>query len=186
MAVSPHFAHLGNGSNRPHDESEASAAHPGEGPRTVRDPCRPRACLSSPSSLSFPFEGPASADLDFPGGQRPWRARRLGKRLRPRGPFCLSRDLLAMRMKLRVPHGQQGGALAFVCSQVLAGGGGSFHLFTPLGPAWWNPRSPDAGQSSRRLTTPSPPKALHSCGPRFRPVSHHSLRHAVLAPPDQG
>ena len=29
-------------------------------------------------------------------------------------PFCLSRDLLAMRMKLRVPHGQQGGALAFV------------------------------------------------------------------------
>lgn len=101
-------------------------------------------------------------------------------------PFCLSRDLLAMRMKLRVPHGQQGGALAFVCSQVLAGGGGSFHLFTPLSPAWWNPRSPDAGQSSRRLTTPSPPKALHSCGPGFRPVSHHSLHHVVLAPPDQG
>lgn len=151
-----------------------------------RGPWWPCARLSSPSSLGFPFEGPASSDLDSPGGQWPWRARRLGKRLWPRGPFCPSRHLLAMRMKLRVPHSQQGGALAFVCSQVLAGGGGSFHLFTPLGPAWWNPRSPDAGQSSRRLTTPSPPKALHSCGPQFRPVSHHSPHYMVLAPPDQG
>lgn len=151
----------------------------------LQGPWWPCACLSSPSSLGFPFEDPASSDLDSPGGPPPQRARRLGKRLRPHGLFCPSRHLLAMRMKLRVLHGQQGGALAFVCSQVLAGSGGSFHLFTPLGPAWWNPSSPDTGQSSRRLTSPPFPR-LSTPGPRVRHISHHSPHHMVLAPPDQG
>ena len=79
----------------------------------------------------------------------------LGEEAVPIEPFCPSRHLLEMRMKLSVPHGQQGGAFAFLCSQVLAGVG-SFHLFTLLGPAWQNPPSPDAGQSSRRLTTAPP------------------------------
>lgn len=112
--------------------------------------------LCSPSSLGFQFEGSASSDLDPPGGQRLWRARGLGEEAVPIEPFCPSRHLLEMRMKLRAPHSQQGGAFASLCSQVLAGVG-SFHLFTPLGPAWWNPPSPDAGQSSRRLTTANPP-----------------------------
>lgn len=121
----------------------------------LQGPWWPWTRLCSPSSLGFPFEGPASSDLDSPGGQWLWRARRLGEEAVPLEPFCPSRHLLAMRMKLSVPHGQQGGALAFLCSQVLAGVG-SFHLFTLLGPAWRNLPSPDAGQSSRRLTTAPP------------------------------
>ena len=47
--------------------------------KALRGPWWPWTRLCSPSSLGFPFEGPASSDLDFPGGQRLWRARSLGE-----------------------------------------------------------------------------------------------------------
>ena len=47
--------------------------------RPCEAPGGPGHVSAAPSSLGFPFEGPASSDLDFPGGQRLWRARSLGE-----------------------------------------------------------------------------------------------------------
>ena len=120
--------------------------------KALRGPWWPWTRLCSPSSLGFPFEGPASSDLDFPGGQRLWRARSLGEEAVAFLPASAS---IGNKDEAQCPSRPAGWC---PCLSLFPGPGrgGQFLSVHTLGPTWWNPPSPDAGQSSRRLTTTPP------------------------------